>query len=83
MSKKILIVEDDPSIAELEKDFLEIENFTVDIVSDGKDVFETVKNDPYDLLLLDVMLPSIDGFALCKKIRQESNIPHFDGDSQI
>ncbi|MBM7553355.1 response regulator transcription factor [Thalassobacillus pellis] len=75
MSKKILIIEDDHTIAELEKDFLEIENFAVHIASDGKAGLEAVRNEKYDLILLDLMLPSISGFEICKQIRKESNIP--------
>ncbi|WP_028782279.1 response regulator transcription factor [Thalassobacillus devorans] len=75
MSRKILIIEDDQTIAELERDFLEIENYEVTIISDGKDTQETLRNSHYDLILLDIMLPSINGFELCKEIRQETDIP--------
>ncbi|MRG85097.1 response regulator transcription factor [Salinibacillus xinjiangensis] len=75
MSKKIVIIEDDQSIAELERDFLEIENFHVDIFSDGDSGLQAVMRNHYDLILLDLMLPSMNGFDLCKKIRHKSNIP--------
>lgn len=75
MSRKILIVEDDQTIAELERDFLEIENYEVTIISDGKDTREALINNHYDLILLDIMLPTINGFELCKEIRQETDIP--------
>ncbi|SDZ80943.1 DNA-binding response regulator, OmpR family, contains REC and winged-helix (wHTH) domain [Thalassobacillus cyri] len=75
MSRKILIIEDDQTIAELERDFLEIENYEVTIIPDGKDTRETLRNNHYDLILLDIMLPSINGFELCKEIRQETDIP--------
>jgi DNA-binding response OmpR family regulator len=75
MSKKIVIIEDDQSIAELERDFLEIENFHVDIFSDGDSGLQAVMKNQYDLILLDLMLPSMNGFELCKKIRHESDIP--------
>lgn len=75
MSKKILIIEDDQSIAELERDYLEIEGFQADIAPDGKSGLEAAIHHHYDLILLDVMLPHMDGFELCKQIRKEKNIP--------
>lgn len=71
----ILIIEDEKSIAELEKDYLEIEGFTVDLSFRGQDGLEKAKSGMYDLIILDVMLPEIDGFQLCKQIRQAMDIP--------
>ncbi|MBP3729108.1 MAG: response regulator transcription factor [Lachnospiraceae bacterium] len=72
---KILIVEDDESIAELEKDYLELSNFTVEIAADGLQGLEKALGGDYDLYLIDVMLPGMDGFALCSKIRESQNVP--------
>jgi DNA-binding response OmpR family regulator len=75
MNKSILIIEDDQSIAEIEKDFLEIEGFEVKIASDGSQGLELAESGHADLVILDIMLPKIDGFSLCKKIRQLTDIP--------
>ena len=72
---KILIIEDEESIAELEKDYLELSNFQVEIESDGeKGLSKALEND-YNMIILDLMLPTIDGFEVCKKIREEKNTP--------
>nr|WP_217633930.1 response regulator transcription factor [Virgibacillus salinus] len=73
--RRILIIEDDKSIAELEQDYLEIEGFEVVIASDGETGLEAVSRQHFNLILLDLMLPNISGFELCKKIRINSNIP--------
>ncbi len=73
--EKILIIEDQQSIAELIKDYLEINNFQVDIKNNGQEGLEYALAKDYDLILLDLMLPDIDGFEICKKIRKEKNIP--------
>jgi len=73
--KKILIVEDDVSIAELQKDYLEIEGFEVKICNDGVEGLNVLKTEEFDLLILDVMLPKIDGFTILKAIREEKDIP--------
>lgn len=72
---KILIVEDELSIAELEKDYLELSSFEVDIETDGQSGLERVLSEDYDMLILDLMLPEIDGFEICKRVREEKNIP--------
>lgn len=73
--KKILIIEDQQSIAELERDYLEINGLEVDIENNGKQgLVQALKNN-YDLILLDLMLPDMNGFDICKKIRKEKNIP--------
>ncbi|MBI9013261.1 MAG: response regulator transcription factor [Clostridiales bacterium] len=72
---KILIVEDEITIAELEKDYLEIEGFEVDIAATGIKGLEMVHNHVYNLVILDIMLPGINGFELCKKIRETHKIP--------
>lgn len=72
---KILIVEDEISIAELEKDYLELSDYEVDIASDGETGENMALNGDYVLCILDVMLPGKDGFEICKAIRKEKNIP--------
>lgn len=73
--KRILIIEDDKSIAELERDYLEIEGFSVVIALSGNDGLNTALKEEVDLVLLDLMLPGIDGFQICKAIRIEKDIP--------
>ncbi|GLC30307.1 response regulator transcription factor [Clostridium omnivorum] len=73
--KKILIIEDEKSIAELERDYLEINSYSVDIEYSGDSGLRRAKNGEYDLIILDLMLPKVDGFEICKQIRLESNIP--------
>lgn len=73
--KRILIVEDDKAIAELERDYLEANDYTVDICEDGESGLQKALNEDYALVLLDVMLPKEDGFQVCKKLRNEKNIP--------
>lgn len=75
MSKSILIIEDDQSIAELERDYLEIEGYQVEIASEGRSGLKAALSQRFDLILLDLMLPNMNGFDLCKQIREELNIP--------
>ncbi|MDO4170220.1 MAG: response regulator transcription factor [Lachnospiraceae bacterium] len=72
---RILIIEDELSIAELEKDYLELSSFQVDIETDGRSGLERALSEEYDMIILDLMLPEMDGFEICKKIRAEKNIP--------
>lgn len=73
--KRILLIEDEVSIAELQRDYLEIEGFEVDMVHDGKAGVTTALEGNYDLIILDIMLPGISGFDICKQIRAKQNIP--------
>lgn len=73
--KRILIVEDDASIADIEKDYLEINGFEVDTANDGAEGLRQAEEGSYDLILLDLMLPGIDGFTICKKLRETLDIP--------
>ena len=73
--KRILIIEDDKAIAELERDYLEANGFSVEIISDGKKGEEKALAEDFDLILLDLMLPSADGFAVCRAIRREKDTP--------
>ncbi len=72
---RILIVEDEESIAELEKDYLELSGFDVDIENSGDTGLEKALNEKYDLLILDLMLPEVDGFEICKRVREKKDIP--------
>ena len=73
--KRILIIEDDISIGELERDYLEINNYKVEIETNGKKGLETALKEEFDLIILDLMLPEIDGFKICKRLRDEIDIP--------
>ncbi len=72
---KILIIEDEVSIAELEKDYLELSGFEVDMEHSGDTGLEKALDTDYDLVILDLMLPGIDGFEICRRIREDKNIP--------
>ncbi len=72
---KILIIEDEEAIADLEKDYLELSGFEVEIENAGDVGLATALKGDFDLVILDLMLPGIDGFEVCKKIREEKNIP--------
>lgn len=75
MMKRILIIEDEVSIAELEKDYLELSGFEVEMQNDGEEGLEKALQEEYDLFILDLMLPGIDGFEICRKIREKKNTP--------
>lgn len=72
---KILIVEDEVSIAELEKDYLELSGFEVAMEHSGDKGLKKALNEEFDLIILDLMLPVVDGFEICKKVRETKNIP--------
>ena len=69
MSKRILIVEDEESIADLEKDYLELSNFEVEVANDGQVGLKKGREEDFDLIILDLMLPGVDGFDICRQIR--------------
>lgn len=73
--KRILIIEDDLNIAELEKDYLEVVGYEVLIVNDGKTGLKYALEKEYDLIILDLMLPECDGFDVCRKIREVKDTP--------
>jgi DNA-binding response OmpR family regulator len=73
--KKVLIIEDDKSIAELERDYLESENFECEIIHNGARGLEKALEIKYDLIVLDLMLPDMDGFTICRQLRKETVIP--------
>jgi two-component system OmpR family response regulator len=74
--KKILVVEDDPNLGKLLSDFLGVKGFSVTLRNNGKDGFDAFKEGTYSLLILDVMMPVMDGFTLAKEIRSvDTDIP--------
>lgn len=73
--ERILIIEDDSSIASIEQDYLEFNGFQADIASTGPEGIEMAETGNYNLILLDIMLPGMDGFAICKKLRETMDIP--------
>lgn len=72
---KILIVEDEVAIAELEKDYLELSGFEVEIALNGREGLNKALEEDYAIILLDVMLPEIDGFEICRQIRDKKDTP--------
>lgn len=72
---RILIIEDEEAIADLEKDYLELSDFEVEIEHTGDEGLQKALKEDFDLIILDLMLPGVDGFEVCKKIREEKNIP--------
>ena len=72
---RILIVEDEESIAELERDYLELSGFSVEIAGDGDRGLELALEGSYDLMILDLMLPGTDGFEICRRVREEKDMP--------
>jgi len=72
---KILIIEDDESIAEIERDYLEIKGFETTIESDGVSGMNTALKGEFNLILLDLMLPNMDGFTICRRLRESLDIP--------
>ena len=73
--KKILIVEDDRKIAELERDYLESNGYETVLMEDGTQVIGELKANRYDLVLLDIMLPGVNGYEICRTVREEIDIP--------
>nr|WP_307998203.1 response regulator transcription factor [uncultured Merdimonas sp.] len=72
---KILIVEDEEAIADLEKDYLELSGFEVEVATDGETGLSRAMEEDFDLYILDLMLPGIDGFDICRQIREKKNTP--------
>ncbi|WP_101842585.1 response regulator transcription factor [Halobacillus sp. Marseille-P3879] len=73
--ERILVIEDEREIAELERDYLEMNGFAVDIEGDGEAGLQKALQEDYDLLLLDLMLPGTSGFEICRKVRKEKELP--------
>ena len=72
---RILIVEDEEAIADLEKDYLELSGFEVEIANNGDEGLARALGEDFDLFILDLMLPGVDGFEICRQIRAEKNTP--------
>ena len=73
--KKILIIEDDEKITEIERDYLEANDFEVELTATGNEGLEKSISNDYDLILLDIMLPGVDGFKICREIRKIKETP--------
>lgn len=74
-NKKVLVVDDDINICELLRLYLEKEDFDVTVANDGKQAVTVAKGEEFDIILLDIMLPGLDGWQVCREIRKESNVP--------
>jgi DNA-binding response OmpR family regulator len=74
MAKRILVVDDDEHIRNLEKSILEGKGFDVTTASGGNEALEILKKERYDLVLLDVMMPEVDGFTVCRKIKDDPRL---------
>ena len=72
---KVLIIEDETSIADLERDYLELSGFTVEIENEGRQGLARALSEDVDLLILDLMLPGVDGYEICRQVREKKNIP--------
>lgn len=72
---KVLIIEDEVAIADLEKDYLELSGFTVEIENEGNRGMARALSEEFDMYILDLMLPGVDGFEICKRIREAKNTP--------
>ena len=73
--QKILIIEDDGDIAAIERDYLELNSFQVEVAPDGVTGLERGLHGAFDLILLDLMLPGMDGFSVCRRLREETDVP--------
>lgn len=72
---KILIIEDDADIAAIERDYLELSGYEVSVCADGASGLAAALNEEHDLMLLDLMLPEVDGFTICRAVREKKDIP--------
>lgn len=72
---RILIIEDEEAIADLEKDYLELSGFQVEIETNGETGLKKVLEEDYNMVILDLMLPGMDGFEVCRRIREHKNLP--------
>lgn len=73
--KKILLIEDEKGIANIERDYLELEGFEVSIEYNGRSGLQRAENENFDLIVLDLMLPDIDGYEICRRLRKTKDIP--------
>lgn len=75
MLSRILIIEDDEAISNLEKDYLEIKGYRVDVSMDGHEGLELALSRYYDLFIIDIMVPGMNGFEICREIRKHKDTP--------
>ncbi|MEK4301497.1 response regulator transcription factor [Oceanobacillus sp. FSL W8-0428] len=75
MNNKILIVEDDLSVSEMIKDYLEKEGYEVTAAFEGEEGMQKFQNDAFDLIILDIMMPKLNGIEVMKQIRRDSSVP--------
>jgi two-component system, OmpR family, response regulator MprA len=75
LQPRILVVDDDLRILSMMRRILEVDGYSVDVASDGDSSLEIIRRDPVDLLILDVMMPGLDGFEVCRTVRRESAVP--------
>jgi DNA-binding response OmpR family regulator len=75
MDERVLLVEDDPSIREITELGLRNAGFRVTAAGDGRDALLHFRQEPFDLVVLDLMLPTLDGYEVCREIRKESRVP--------
>ncbi|MEI7883861.1 MAG: response regulator transcription factor [Clostridia bacterium] len=75
MPKKVLIVDDEPNIVELERYYLEQNGFITEVAMNGKDALAMINAEDWQLVLLDIMLPGMDGLEICKEVRKKSGVP--------
>ena len=73
--KKVLIIDDDQNICKILKEYLVYEDFSVVVANDGKEGLKKIENDNPDLIILDIMLPEMDGWEICQELRPENDIP--------
>ena len=81
--QRILIVEDDKEIAILERDYLEINGFETEIISNGQKALTAILENRFDLVLLDLMLPGCDGYEICRQVRERVDIPILMGTARV
>lgn len=74
-NEKILVVDDEVELAEIIKDYLEEEGFVITLAFDGEEAIKSFERTKYELVILDIMLPHIDGMEVCRRIRANSNVP--------
>ena len=72
---RVLVVEDEVRLAATLQDLLELNGYTVDVCHDGEAGLDNALTSIYDVILLDVMLPKVDGITVCQRIREHSNVP--------
>ncbi|MBO5098914.1 MAG: response regulator transcription factor [Clostridia bacterium] len=71
----VLIVDDEERIRDIIKEYLDFEGYTYDEAADGMEAIEKIKNDEFDVVVLDIMMPKVDGFTVVREVRKFSNVP--------